>query len=412
MSKKDDFNVYRDVLGVKDRDYNGKIDWRDCEIERKELEDLMDNTPSSTYNYDDDDYDDDYDCDEDYDDDLDCDDNDDEYDESEEYDLENQTIQDDDIDSDYDYDVDTIDDEEDFFEEDETDYASSKYYATIPSDFIQRDFVEEKRMGIKDINLYCYWFPDCEGVLIITGEIIADSSLKKKFSLQCRQYDEDGDLIEVYDNFSYTGGNGFEESRVMPEIFFNRYPFSLELDCDDNIVPENIKLVPIVDEDDEDFDYGDNKSISTLNIDEMLSNIIDEDGLFIANMKKGDKIPKSMIQYVIENGIGVSEFKCVFRKKEVNDSADWANQLYYTRIISGKVNVRGLIYYLCYNDKNQLIRYWTEDLRHKKYSENCNEGFAIFPASEKLCKIIVYIGRHPSNYSSRPEMFSKLEEMF
>lgn len=66
MSKKDDFNVYRDVLGVKDRDYNGKIDWRDCEIERKELEDLMDNTPSSTYNYDDDDYDDDYDCDEDY----------------------------------------------------------------------------------------------------------------------------------------------------------------------------------------------------------------------------------------------------------------------------------------------------------------------------------------------------------
>lgn len=57
MSKKDEFNIYRDIFGVKDRDFNGDVDWRDCEIEREELERIMKSKSISDYNDDVDDYD-------------------------------------------------------------------------------------------------------------------------------------------------------------------------------------------------------------------------------------------------------------------------------------------------------------------------------------------------------------------
>lgn len=292
------------------------------------------------------------------------------------------------------------------------DYASKKYYSVVSPSFIKRDIELEKEIGIENINLYAYWVADFEGVLLIVGEIESSKPLTGRFSLQCRKYDKDDDLIEVLDNFSYTGGNGFDELRIMPELFYNKYPFKMELHFDKNKIDGKIKLIPVIDESDEEEFEQHNliDSVSTLDISRILNKQPTE-LLLVGYMKKSEKFPKDMIQYVVETYTGVDSIKCVFFKSEESKNEYYANQISYTTIVSGKLKERTLIYYLFYNDKGQLIQYELTDLPKKKYTEKCYKEITNMPPSEKVSRIIVYVGSHPSLFCNRPEALWALEKL-
>lgn len=295
--------------------------------------------------------------------------------------------------------------------DDKVNYASADRNTRISPDFIMRNAEEEKRIGIKDMNFYCYWMPDFEAILLVCGELVSDIALKGQFALKAEIYDQEGDLIEVAENFSYTGGSGFVVRNIMPEIFFNRYPFSFEFHFDER-VPKRINIVPDLDEEeDEEVERGnDIVSAASLNIEDILSQQVLDAPLFIAHMNKGDKIPKSLVHYIVEDYIGKIDLKCVFFKEHESDGEYWANQLAFTTIINGKVKERSLLYYLFYNEKNEMIGWTVKDIWDKKYNNKTSQDFINLPPSEKCGRIIVYLGVHPSNCSGRTQELVELEK--
>lgn len=307
---------------------------------------------------------------------------------------------------------DAEDEEDDWDNEWEEEEYSYEKTARIPHDFIKRDYEEEKRVGIKDIHFYCHWMPDFDSILIVQGEIIAEN-LKGRFALRGEVYDEEGDLIEIAENCSYTGGSGFVVKTIMPEIFFNRYPFEFEFDLEKRELPK-ISIVPEVDEDDEEEVCRAEiiKSISALDIEKELAVSTSDAPIMVSRLGKGEKIPKSLVQYVIEEYIGISEIKSVFFKGHENDGEYWTNQLSFTTIFSGKVKTRSLMYFLFYNEENELVEWLVKDIWDKNYKNKTMKDFVNLPLNVKIERIIVYVGVHPSDCIDMPDELKKLDKFF
>ncbi|MBQ6979061.1 MAG: hypothetical protein IJQ07_00245 [Clostridia bacterium] len=325
-------------------------------------------------------------------------------DEDEEYD-------DDEVDEDDDSQDDTVDcfDEEDeefsYSSEQVDNYASDKYITRVSPDFLIRDLENEKAMGIEKISFYAYWLPDSVGALIITGELYAKKPLKIPITICIEEYDRDDDLIGIKDCFDYTGSSGIGERAIRPQTFFNRYPFEVELHFDQHKISGNkFKFVIKPDNEDDDLDDVIEKSkgiktTCTIDIEQELQQLDPTKYIQVANLKEGEKIPKDMIKYYLEDYSGLTDLKSVFVKKHKNDSVYWANQLNYSLMVNGKTDKDSLIYYLFYNDKKELIEYRVERIDgDKKYKDKFYQSFFNFPPCEKICKVIVYAGPHPLNY--------------
>ncbi len=124
----------------------------------------------------------------------------------------------------------------------------------ISDSFIQRDFIKEKEFGIDDLKFYCYWMNGFSGILVIIGEIISETGIKKPFYLKAIAKDEEGDKFISKENFSYTGGSGFVIKNIYPQIGFNRYPFEFELHLSpEKLKKSNLQIIPIVAEDITDY---------------------------------------------------------------------------------------------------------------------------------------------------------------
>lgn len=278
------------------------------------------------------------------------------------------------------------------------------YDINDPSSFIVRNRLKERSLGIKDIMLHCCWL---DSSLFINGEIIADA-ITEPFYLECRRYDNDGDLYDYQLNFSYTGGSGFSIHKIMPGSFFNRYPFVFSISYDENKLTEKIHLIPIKNEDEKEEDY-DNTSLATIDVNNILTNPPISNAVDVYRMEKNDKIPKEKIYYYIEKGIGLNSIKCCYIKS--SDSDHWYRHAFnYTQILDGSVKIRGLIYHLVYNDKGQLISCNVDDLYPHNYVDDCGKGIiTISYDGSKIGKVIVYVGFHPSIFLDNPPEKRELE---
>lgn len=287
-------------------------------------------------------------------------------------------------------------------EKDDTIDADKEYDINNPSSFIVRNREKERSLGIKDIKIHCNWI---YSTLVIKGEIIADA-ITEPFRLECRRYDSDGDLFDVEINSSYTGGSGFSIHKIMPGSFFNRYPFSMNICYEEAKIAEKIHLLPIKNEDEKEEE--ENKSFATIDVNNILSNPPISDAIDASRMGKNEKIPKEKIHYYIEKGIGLDSIKCSFYKKNDSDD-DYYEDFNYTQIIDGNVKIRGLIYYLVYNEKGDLITYQIDDLYPHNYVDDCEKSTIYVLHKSKIGKIIIYVGYHPSNFKDDPSAVRELE---
>ena len=262
----------------------------------------------------------------------------------------------------------------------------------VAPDFIRRDIEAERRAGIEDMRFYCHWLPSCDSVLIVQGEIMA-KSLKERFSLNAEIFDGEGDLIDIKSNFDYTGGAGVAIRDIVPKVFFNRYPFEFEFHPDDREIPV-IHIKPEFDEQ----PAGENtESISSLDINGILSVAAPEGPIMVSRLDKGQKIPKSLVKYVIEGYTGLSDIKCAFFKDNKNESVYWRNQLTYTFILSGEVKIRSLLYFLFYNENNELVEWCVKDIPEGNYKNKAAKDFVNLPLNAKIGRIMVYVGAHPQD---------------
>ena len=142
------------------------------------------------------------------------------------------------------------------------------------------------------------------------------------------------------------------------------------------------------------------RSLSTLNVNELLAHSNPTDYIYVANLPKGGKVPKSIIDVYAEKNCGLTEIKTTFIKKGDNDSVYWANDLGCVTTISGKPQKGLLFYYLFYNDQNLLIKYSVKRVdAGKKYKDKHYSSNITLPPAEKVCRVIVYVGPHPNEYT-------------
>ena len=96
----------------------------------------------------------------------------------------------------------------------------------------------EAALGIDDLKLYSYI---ADGTLYIIGQVIAEQ-INNNFVLKCTIYDEDGDMIESFDNSSY--GNALVTSSIKKNAFFNGYPFRFVKSIKKNTNISKIRIIP------------------------------------------------------------------------------------------------------------------------------------------------------------------------
>ncbi len=149
-------------------------------------------------------------------------------------------------------------------------------------------------------------------------------------------------------------------------------------------------------------------SFATIDVNNILSNPPISDAIDVFLMGKNEKIPKEKIHYYIEKGIGLDSIKCSFYKKNDRDD-DYYEDFNFTRIIDGNVKIRGLIYYLVYNEKGDLITYQIDDLYPHNYVDDCEKSSIGVLYKSKIGKIIIYVGYHPSNFKDDPSAVRELE---
>ncbi len=292
-------------------------------------------------------------------------------------------------DDDYDEDDDDGDNVESVRESVETEEQKD---GTIDLSFIRRDLEQEKAIGIKDIRLHAYWAPTNEKRMILFGEIIVDQSIKSGFYIQGLVFDKDGDLLQTKTNGDYGDGNSWYARRcVMPELIFTRYPLVLSFNFESNEVPNGttIKLVArVAKERATDVAVVPNVGVATLNVDNELAKISSCVCAQVQRMETGEKIPGAAVGYYVEDYIGADEIKCNFFK------GSNSNTLVFTTIVKGNVAKDGQIYYLFYNEKEQLIEYSIKHLRVDESTEKAFSDFTFIPKSERIGKILVYVGAH------------------
>ena len=95
-------------------------------------------------------------------------------------------------------------------------------YRILPELF-SRDLEREREFGISDLRIYGY---EAEaGMMRIAGEIFAENGITRELCLRCLVMDQAGDVLADAINEAY--GDALVTSLILPELFFNGFPFCL-----------------------------------------------------------------------------------------------------------------------------------------------------------------------------------------
>ena len=108
----------------------------------------------------------------------------------------------------------------------------------LRNDQIVRVPSTERKYGIDELRIYAY----IDGKdLKVVGEVIADYILND-FSLTCTVYDQEGDMVESLENYTY--GMWYSTRMIKEEVFFNGFPFEFSTTLGEGVEVSKIRIVP------------------------------------------------------------------------------------------------------------------------------------------------------------------------
>lgn len=112
-------------------------------------------------------------------------------------------------------------------------------YRILPELF-SRDLEREREFGISDLRIYGY---EAEaGMMRIAGEIFAENGITRELCLRCLVMDQVGDVLADAINEAY--GDALVTSLILPELFFNGFPFVFEIYYEGARRPAYIRIIP------------------------------------------------------------------------------------------------------------------------------------------------------------------------
>lgn len=110
----------------------------------------------------------------------------------------------------------------------------------ISPELFSRDLEREREFGISDLRIYGY---EAEaGMMRITGEIFAENGVTRELCLRCLAMDQAGDVLADEINEAY--GDALVTSLILPELFFNGFPFVFEIYYEAARRPAQIRIIP------------------------------------------------------------------------------------------------------------------------------------------------------------------------
>ena len=112
-------------------------------------------------------------------------------------------------------------------------------YRILPELF-SRDLEREREFGISDLRIYGY---EAEaGMMRIAGEIFAENGITRELCLRCLVMDQAGDVLADAINEAY--GDTLVTSLILPELFFNGFPFVFEIYYEGAGRPAHVRIIP------------------------------------------------------------------------------------------------------------------------------------------------------------------------
>ena len=110
----------------------------------------------------------------------------------------------------------------------------------ISPELFSRDLEREREFGISALRIYGY---EAEaGMMRITGEIFAENGITRELCLRCLAMDQAGDVLADEINEAY--GDALVTSLILPELFFNGFPFVFEIYYEAARRPAQIRILP------------------------------------------------------------------------------------------------------------------------------------------------------------------------
>lgn len=110
----------------------------------------------------------------------------------------------------------------------------------ISPELFSRDLEREREFGISDLRIYGY---EAEaGMMRIAGEIFAENGITRELCLRCLVMDQAGDVLADAINEAY--GDALVTSLILPELFFNGFPFVFEIYYEGARRPAYIRIIP------------------------------------------------------------------------------------------------------------------------------------------------------------------------
>ena len=110
----------------------------------------------------------------------------------------------------------------------------------ISPELFFRDLEREREFGISDLRIYGY---EAEaGMMRITGEIFAENGITRELCLRCLVMDQAGNVLADEINEAY--GDALVTSLILPELFFDGFPFVFEIYYEGARCPAQIRILP------------------------------------------------------------------------------------------------------------------------------------------------------------------------
>lgn len=110
----------------------------------------------------------------------------------------------------------------------------------ISSELFSRDLEREREFGISALRIYGY---EAEaGMMRIAGEIFVENGITRELCLRCLVMDQAGDVLADEINEAY--GDALVTSLILPELFFNGFPFVFEIYYEAARRPAQIRIIP------------------------------------------------------------------------------------------------------------------------------------------------------------------------
>ena len=110
----------------------------------------------------------------------------------------------------------------------------------ISPELFSRDLEREREFGISALRIYGY---EAEaGMMRIAGEIFAENGIARELCLRCLVMDQAGDVLA--DEITKAYGDALVTSLILPELFFNGFPFVFEIYYEGARRPAQIRIIP------------------------------------------------------------------------------------------------------------------------------------------------------------------------